>query len=143
MIVLIDDREKRPWKFPGVETEETHLETGDYTVKNWEHRFAVERKSLDDLATSIGANRNRFEAEIKRAQYFNNFAVVIESDRESAESGDYYSNIHPNALMGTVEKWPWRYDKLEFIWAGDRKQAAQECLRLLDKWYLLAASDLF
>lgn len=143
MIVLIDDREKRPWKFPGVETEEAHLETGDYTVKNWEHRFAVERKSLDDLATSIGANRNRFEAEIKRAQEFNNFAVVIESDRESAESGDYYSNIHPNALMGTVEKWPWRYDKLEFIWAGDREKAAQECLRLLDKWYLLAASDLF
>ena len=95
MIVLIDDREKRPWNFPGVETETSHLTTGDYTVK------------------------------------------------ATAEAGDYYSNIHPNALTGTTEKWQFKYGKLDFIWAGNRENAAQECLRLLDRWYLLAASDLF
>jgi len=143
MIILVDDREQKPWHFPGVETETAHLTTGDYTVKGWEDYFAVERKSLDDLATSVGTNRNRFEAEVQRAQEFNHFAVVIEAKKSQAEAGDYYSNIHPNALTGTTEKWQYKYGKLDFIWAGNREDAAQECLRLLDRWYLLAASDLF
>lgn len=143
MIILIDQREKRPYDFPGVETEEAHLETGDYTVKGFEDRFAVERKSLNDLASSLGSERNRFEAEIQRAQDFDEFAVVIEATRQEAQAGSYYSQIHPNAVLGTVDKWPYKYGILDFEWAGDREQAAQETLRLLDCWYLKAASDLF
>ncbi|OYR58486.1 ERCC4 domain-containing protein [Halorubrum halodurans] len=156
MIILIDDREKRPWKFPGVETEEARLETGDYSIKGFEDRFAVERKSLNDLATSVGSDRDRFEAEIQRAQDFDEFAVVVEASREDVEAGRYYSQIHPNAVLGTTEKWPWKFDRLEFVWAGEnedgvgvrdlpaaRDYGAQETLRLLDRWYLKAASDLF
>lgn len=156
MIILIDDREKRPWQFPGVETKEARLETGDYTVEGYEDRFAVERKSLNDLATSMGNGRDRFEAEIQRAQDFDEFAVVVEGSREDAKRGEYYSQIHPNAVIGTAEKWPLRYGILDFVWAGEdedgekvrslpaaRDHAPQECLRLLDRWYLKAASDLF
>lgn len=143
MIILIDQREKLPLKFPGCETEEAYLETGDYTVKGFEDRFAVERKSINDLATSVGSDRNRFEAEIRRAQEFDEFSVVIEGSPDEVRAGNYYSNIHPNAVLGTVKKWPWKYDRLDFVWAGDRERAAQETLRLLDRWYLKAASDLF
>jgi ERCC4-type nuclease len=143
MIILVDDREKKPYNFPGVETEEARLETGDYTVKGFEDRFAVERKSLNDLATSVGNNRDRFEAEIRRAQDFDNFTVMIEASRDDAQAGAYYSQIHPNAVTGTVDKWPLKYGVLDFEWAGNREQATQETLRLLDRWYLLAASDLF
>lgn len=156
MIILIDDREKQPWKFPGVDTEFTRLETGDYTVKGFEDRFAVERKSLDDLASSVGTERNRFEAEIQRAQDFDEFAVIVEASRADVEAGSYYSKIHPNAVLGTTEKWPWKFDRLEFVWAGEnddgekvrdmaaaRDHAPQEALRLLDRWYLKAATDLF
>ena len=143
MIILVDHREKRPYNFPGVETEEAHLETGDYTVKGFEDRFAVERKSIDDLTKSVGADRSRFEAEIRRAQTMDEFVVMIDGTRSQVAAGDYYSKIHPNAVLGTVQKWPWRYNILEFEWAGDRERAAQETLRLLDRWYLKAASDLF
>ena len=143
MIILVDDREKKPYNFPGVETEEARLETGDYTVKGFEDRFAVERKSLNDLATSVGNNRDRFEAEIRRAQDFDNCTVMIEASRDDAQAGAYYSQIHPNAVTGTVDKWPLKYGVLDFEWAGNREQATQETLRLLDRWYLLAASDLF
>lgn len=143
MIILIDDREKTPWEFPGVDTKQARLETGDYTVEGFEDRFAVERKSVNDLATSVGSDRNRFEAEIKRAQSMDNFAVVIEGTPHDVRNGAYYSKIHPNAVLGTTEKWPWRYNNLEFVWAGDRDRAPQECLRLLDRWYLISASDLF
>ena len=143
MIILVDDREKRPYDFPGVEVESARLETGDYTVKGFENRFAVERKSINDLANSVGAERNRFEAEIRRAQSFDEFAVVIEGSQYEVENGSYYSQIHPNAVMGTVEKWPYKYGKLDFVWAGDRDNATQQTLRLLDRWYLKAASELF
>jgi ERCC4-type nuclease len=143
MIILIDDREKTAWEFPGVETEEARIETGDYTIKGFEDRFAIERKSINDLAKSVGSERDRFESEIKRAQSMDNFAVVIEGTPQEVRNGAYYSKIHPNAVMGTVQKWPWRYNTLEFVWAGDRERAPQEALRLLDRWYLIAASDLF
>jgi ERCC4-type nuclease len=157
MIILIDQREKQPLHFPGVETEEAYLETGDYTVEGFEDRFAVERKSIDDLAKSVGSDRTRFEAEIRRAQDMDHFAVVIEGSPADVYSENYYSKIHPNAVMGTVEKWPWKYDKLDFEWAGTddegdtlsltpqalKERTAQETLRLLDLWYLRAASDLF
>ena len=156
MIILVDDREKKPFNFPGVETEEARLETGDYTVKGWEDYFAVERKSLNDLATSVGNGRDRFEAEIRRAQNMNEFAVVVEGSRADIASHQYYSKIHPNAVLGTTEKWPWKWNTLEFVWAGENEQgekvrnlpeardhAAQETLRLLDRWYLQHASDLF
>lgn len=143
MIILVDYREKKPYTFPEIETEEVELETGDYTVKGFEDRFAVERKSINDLTKSVGSDRNRFEDEIRRAQTMDEFAVVIEGPKQAVENGDYYSNIHPNAVLGTVEKWPWKYDRLEFFWSGNRENATQQTLRLLDCWYLKAASDLF
>lgn len=143
MNVIRDQREKKPWDLPGVEAEEAHLVTGDYTIEGFEDRFAVERKSLNDLATSLGNGRDRFEAEVRRAQDMAHFVVIIEGTRADVEAHQYYSNIHPNAVLGTTEKWPRKYDTLEFIWAGSRESAAQECLRLLDRWYLREASDLF
>lgn len=156
MKVIRDQREKKPWDLPGVDVEAVHLETGDYTVRGFEDRFAVERKSLNDLATSVGSERTRFEDEIRRAQSMDEFVVIIEGSRDDIRNHQYYSKMHPNAILGTTEKWPWKYGTLEFLWAGEnedgervrtppeaRDHAAQECLRLLDRWYLKAASDLF
>ncbi|TQQ81887.1 ERCC4 domain-containing protein [Halonotius roseus] len=143
MNVVFDQREKREWDLPGVDQTAVHLETGDYTIEGYEDRFAVERKSINDLATSVGSNRDRFEAEIQRAQSMDEFVVIIEGSRHDVENHRYYSNIHPNAVLGTTDKWPLKYSQLDFIWAGDREQAAQECLRLLDRWYFRTLSDFY
>lgn len=154
--ILVDDREKKPYSFPGMEVEQARLNVGDYTIKGFEDVFAVERKSLNDLTRSVGTDRTRFEDEIKRAQDLDNFTVVIESSVSDVYARRYYSKIHPNAVFGTVKKWPWKYGTLEFVWAGEtpegeptipmgqcREAAKQETLRLLDRWYLQAATDLF
>jgi len=155
MNIVHDQREKKPFDIPGVDQTAVHLETGDYTVEGYEDQFAVERKSINDLATSLGSTRENFEAEIERAQSMNEFTVLIEGSRQDIEDDRYYSNIHPNSVLGTVEKWPLKYGTLNFIWAGEdqdgrrvrsmseaRDHAAQECLRLLDRWVLIAESDL-
>lgn len=129
--------------FPGQEVTAAQLNVGDYTYEGFEDVFAVERKTLDDLATSLGAERERFEAEVERAQGLDEFIVVIEADESEVypyagtkRCPNYFSNIYPNSVIGTVEKWPDKYATLDFNWAGGRGKAQQETLRLLDKWYL-------
>lgn len=163
LALVIDNREKKPYSFPGVEkVKVTTLNVGDYTYAGFEDTFAVERKSLDDLATSVGADRLRFENEIRRANGFaerneagnplpgtkpdaplEEFVVVIEAPKGAVydyrnvnHCPNYYSKIYPSSICGTVEKWPEKYDVLDFVWAGGREDARQETLRLLDEWYL-------
>jgi len=163
--ILRDYREGKPYHFPSIDEqyiETTELGVGDYTLKGFEETFAVERKTFDDLATSLGSDRLRFENEIRRANGFANrnedgnplpgtkpdsaldrFIVVIEASEDDlytyANSGHcphYYSRIVPNAVIGTVEKWPTKYDSLEFRWEDNRQQAMATTLMLLDKWHL-------
>jgi hypothetical protein len=120
---------------------------GDYTFEGFEDVFAVERKSLDDLAKSLGADRDRFEDEIQRAQRLYEFAVVIEAHRTEVSQyagtkncPNYYSGIYPNSILGTVDQWPQKYSTLDFYWCGNREGAKQKTLELLAKWYALYRS---
>lgn len=141
--IVVDSREKRPWDFPGMRTVEDTLNVGDYTYEGFEDCFAVERKSLNDLATSVGSERDRFEAEIRRAQTLQEFIVLIEAPKShvydyagQSNSPKYYSRIHPNSVIGTLDSWPDKYANLDFEFCGNRIRARDECLAYLDKWYL-------
>jgi len=142
--VVIDSREKKPYEFPGVrDTRTERLNVGDYTIEGYEDVFAVERKTLDDLAQSLGVERERFEAEVQRAQSLAEFVVMIEAPKShvyeyagTKRSPHYYSNIYPNSIIGTVEGWAQKYDTLTFRWAQNRERALQETLQQLDEWLL-------
>lgn len=180
--LVIDTREKDPFDFPGIDdTKRATLTVGDYTHEGFEHTYAVERKSLDDLARSVGTDRTRFENEIRRAHGqahrnedgnpipgtkpdhggLSEFAVVVESSRRDVENYakqldaeglsvreakfealdgkrhvPYLSEMHPNALLGTVGSWSSKYPLLTFHWCNTKEDAKQIALRLLDKWYL-------
>lgn len=129
--VIVDSREQKPYEFPEFDNVITDaLNVGDYSLHGIDREFAIERKTLDDLATSLGTDRDRFEREIKRAQTYKDFVVVIEAPagavydfRDNSNCPNYYSNIHPNSIIGTVEKWPTKYDTLGFEWCDDRQGA--------------------
>lgn len=148
--ILIDSREKKPYKFPGVESRFEQLNVGDYTIDGFQDEFAVERKTLDDLTRSMGTDRERFENEMIRAVDggMENLEVVIEAPRwhvynygGTGHSPKYYSDIIPNSIIGTVEKWPGKYPPLNFTWADTRDKAQSETLRLLDSWYIKRVVD--
>jgi hypothetical protein len=160
--IVIDSREQLPYEFPAQETVIERLDVGDYTYEGHEHEFAVERKSLNDLANSVGTDRNRFENEIRRANGWaernedgnplpgtkpdyelDNFVVVIEAPRQyvahyagTKSSPHYYSNIYPNSILGTLDSWRDKYETLDFIWSGSREEARQRTLQFLDQWLL-------
>lgn len=154
--LVVDSREKKPYKFAGInDVVRKDISVGDYTHKGYEGVYAVERKSLDDLARSLGTDRDRFRAEIERATSLSEFAVVIEADQGTLHryanriynpngtddlqqnDGPYFSAMHPNAILGTLRDWSNKYNPLEVKWEGNRQDAKQETLRLLDRWYLL------
>lgn len=65
-VLLVDTREQRPLRFSHLPAESATLYTGDYSVKGLEEYFAVERKSLADLAGSLTRERERFMREMHR-----------------------------------------------------------------------------
>lgn len=147
MKIVVDTREKKPYTF-SQDVEKSALNVGDYSVAGLENTVAVERKTLNDLASSLGAHRKRFEREVERAQLLEEFYVVIEAWRsevenyaDTGECPNYYSNIYPNSVLGTVDKWPLKYDTLEFIWAGNRENAKEKTLTKLQSAMLTYSTE--
>jgi len=78
-IILCDDREKKPWDLP-YKVERKRLKTGDYTIKGFEDRVAIEKKSglielLNDLANDY---RPTFERFLKRLSEYPVKVIVVE-----------------------------------------------------------------
>lgn len=115
--LVVDTREKKPYRFPGIDDVINEpLDVGDYTHDGFQHTYAVERKSLDDFAQSLGTDRLRFENEVRRANGYaecnqagnplpgskpdygglEEFAVVIEADR--TDVSDYADMLDREGL---------------------------------------------
>jgi hypothetical protein len=90
--VIIDSREQAPHSFQGfladahqknkpllVSVEVAGLKSGDYSLKGFEDRIAVERKSLQDAYSTFCQGRDRFERELARLNEMEYAAVVVEA----------------------------------------------------------------
>lgn len=87
----------------------------------------MERKTPSDLASCIGANRERFEKELRRGRYVGKLVVIIEgtlADVCAASRG-----ISRNAITGTIAAWTLRY--CPFVFCGSQQEAANFAFRLL------------
>lgn len=126
-----------------VEVKEVTLTTGDYAVQEpgyygknetYYPPFAVERKSKDDLVSSISADRERFEDEIDRADDWEApMPVIVEAPYPTFRNGQYYANVHPNSIIGTVDKWP-NYKNVDFFFADDSDDAERRSFEFLRWW---------
>ena len=75
MKVLVDTREKNPWRFENSEL--TTLKTGDYTLKGYESKFVIERKGcLEEFASNI--IQPRFFKELQRLEDFTHPFLILE-----------------------------------------------------------------
>lgn len=82
-VLLVDTREQKPLRFSHLPAESATLYTGDYSVRGLEEVFAVERKSLADLAGSLTRERDRFMREMHRLRgYRFPYLLAIGDDME-------------------------------------------------------------
>lgn len=133
--IVVDTREQKPYQFEDypVTLIDEALETGDYAVEG-KPGFTVERKSKSDFLSSITHDRDRFEREIQRADGWEApLPVVVEAPWLDFTQGNYYPDINPNSVIGTVEKWP-EYYNVDFFFRNDRSDAEQFTFEFLQWW---------
>lgn len=153
-MVVVDGREKAPYTFAGLRADAAmrhrplavrwqwgFLATGDYSILGHEDRIAVERKSIEDLYSTLGQHRERFEREHERMAAMDFAAVVVEASwvrilHEPPER----SRLHPKTVFRTAVSWLVKYG-VAWIAAEDRRLAEITTFRLLDRWWRLQEEE--
>lgn len=106
--IVIDTREQTPLPIRG-ESIRAGLLTGDYSYVGGERHFAVERKSLNDLAASVGRDRERFENELHRLRGFDFARLLVVGTVEDIHAARYQSRIQPAAVLASLWAFEVRY----------------------------------
>jgi len=146
--VVIDTREQLPFAFAGfkcdaadgggpltVPTRRGTLASGDYSLVGYEHRLAVERKSLADLYGTLGKGRERFERELERLARFDFAAVVIEATwPEVCAEPPPHAQLPPKTVFRSILAWSVRYPRVHWFPAGPRALAEVTAFRLLERF---------
>ena len=127
--IVKDSREQTPLIFTRLASVTGTLYAGDYSVRGLEASFAVERKSIDDLAgCCMGANRDRFERELLRLRGYRFRRLLVIGSRDDIAAGRYHSKIAPKAVLATLGAFEARY--LPVVFAATPQEAAA----LIEKW---------
>jgi hypothetical protein len=116
--ILIDAYERYPYRFATqqAQTRRASLVCGDYAVRLGEETVAaIERKSLNDLLSSVTSGRLRFAlgelAALPRA------AIVVEDRYSQIFAQD---RVRPAQVAdGLAEEWTYRYLAAAYAWARD------------------------
>ena len=109
------------------------LPAGDYSIEGMETRVSVERKSLDDLVSTVILARGRFHAELRRLQRYDAACVVVEAGLDEVLKGRYRSAADPKAILGSILSIIVDFS-IPFYFCGNRQAA-----RLFVEQYLLRA----
>jgi ERCC4-type nuclease len=133
--ILIDSREQLPYRFESYdcETISEALVVGDYSLAGLESRVSIERKSLDDLAGTLTAGRERFARECERGRTLEFFGLVIEASLDDIRRHRYQSQALPQCLLQTLAAWSIRYG-LHVFFCGNRPGAEYMTFSLLQKF---------
>jgi len=103
-VILIDTREQEGFLFDPADAgmERKALPAGDYSLAGLADRVAVERKSLDDFASTVIHGRARFAVELKKLRDLEAACVVVEGNLSDILAGRYRGGAHPNSVFGAA-----------------------------------------
>jgi DNA excision repair protein ERCC-4 len=132
MVVAVDTREQRPYRFP--RWERKALASGDYSVVGLEDRVAVERKTKADAYASLGRGRGRFEREVERLAKMDYAALVIEASLPEFLVPPAFSRLNPRSAVASLLAWSVRHRVFVFF-AGDRQHGRAVTWSLLEKYW--------
>ncbi|MBU1067433.1 hypothetical protein KKE60_06570, partial [Patescibacteria group bacterium] len=135
-VIVVDTRESSPYRFKGEKLIHKKLDTGDYSVKGFEDRISIERKTHGDFLGSITRGRKRFLAEMLRMNTYAIKAVVIEAEFGLISRGAYpYAKVNPEAAIGTMIKIIVDFG-IPVVTAVNRAKSEEFVLRMLRRSYL-------
>lgn len=137
--LVIDTREQTPLTFPSmVEVKRGTLKTGDYSIQGYEDRFAVERKSLQDLVHTVIHDRERFERELERMREYPFRRIIVTAPYAVVARGGYpFSRANPRSVIASLNTFDVRYG-VPTTFAANSSEAA---LRVLNWAYYFVRED--
>jgi len=142
-VIVIDTREQEGHgytftRFPNwiKGTIRRTLKTGDYSVEGYEKEITMERKSLEDLVSTLTTNRETFIKECERMADFRRKVIVIESTLARLKSPYSYSDAHPNSVFGTLVAIQEKFD-IHLLFAATKELAEEYTASTLVKYYTL------
>lgn len=125
LIAIIDTRERKPLDLGDLPVEFAELRTGDYTLKGYENRLAIEWKGFYDLLICCDNDRTRFENQIHRLLSFPIRALVVEAHWDDFHTknwryGDIVSQEQVREMLLRIQA-----SGLPVIMAGTHERAGQ------------------
>jgi len=137
-VVVIDTREQMPLPFARLAWERGTLVSGDYSFRGGEELFAIERKTVPDLATCCtGDSRERFFRELHRLRGFRFKRLLLVGAREQIEAHDYPGQVIPKAVLATLAALEARFDvPVVFV------PSPEEAGRIIESWAFWFAREL-
>lgn len=125
---IVDTREQRPLDLTPLRTIRGTLTTGDYGIVGLTS-ISIERKSLPDLLSCVGQERERFQREVDRLLGIPARCLVIESTWEEIERGQWRSRVKPASVIGSLLGW--MMSGLPVAMCGDHQRAGKYVSRML------------
>lgn len=122
--IIVDTREQAEYSF-ACETIRRKLDAGDYSVDQFEHLVAVERKSLRDFVGTVIYDFDRFARELEKLSAMDAACIVVEADLDQVLRGkqqEALRSVSPHALLGAATYIGLRY-RVPVYWCGSRPAA--------------------
>jgi ERCC4-type nuclease len=96
-VLVIDTREQNPLcgNVKGLTVCRDTLQNGDYSIRGFEDRFAVERKKVSDFYTFVGRERRRTVEKLKRFKQIDFSGLVIEASLDELLTPQMYTQVSP------------------------------------------------
>lgn len=146
--VITENRERAPYLFENVdfiikgkpervlvETKVSHLDTGDYSIENYEDKITVERKGKEDLIQTLTRGRDRFEREMGRMSKMESSYIVIESNWEEVmRYCSLYTMCNPVSIDNSIIAFMNRF-KTHWVFRPDRYTAQKTVLKIFDRFW--------
>jgi len=135
-IIIVDSREQKPYFTKNVEV--AGLKTGDYSIKGYEDRIAIERKSIADLFGTLGKGNKRFKKELERSRSLEYFAIIIDGTFRQVRDKDfpdsYRTKMKGFVILKILFTLIVKY-KVHVFFGGDRKQSKSIVKQLFDAYW--------
>lgn len=145
MIIRTDTREQDPlFLFSDLEhtgkliVQVMKLDHGDYSIKGFEDKFAIERKQMSDFYSYIGKERKRT---VKKMEKFRDIIraggfvmLAIECSEAEIMSGNMFSTLSPEVARGAINSFRIRYG-VHIYYNKERKMLERAVLDSCIKFY--------
>lgn len=163
--VVVDSNESAPWQFRGLKgrarngvrpalivktvqkplwawgRKEFGTGLADYSIDGCEEEIQIERKSVDDLFSTLSQRRNEFEKEIARLDRQCRFAAVVIEAGYPAIASFRAHGPDPASVVGTMVAWGQRYPRVHWMAAGSRDMAERLAFRVLERFWIDKAAS--